>query len=136
MDVEVAAARVVERLPFPAAGGLVSACVDGMGGSGKSTLVEAVARLAPGELTVVHGDDFYGPEGGDWRSWTPQQGYKRHFDHRRLEERLLRPLRSGQPAQFQRYDWTTHSLAGWVTVPPVGVVLVEGVYLLRARLRR
>jgi uridine kinase len=136
MDVEVAAAALLERLPFPPAGALALACVDGMGGSGKSTLVEAVARLATGEITVVHGDDFYGPEKGDWRSWTPQQGYERYFDHARLEEQLLRPLRSGQSARFQRYDWTTNALADWVAVPPLGLVLVEGVYLLRARLRR
>jgi uridine kinase len=87
-------------------------------------------------VTVVHGDDFYGPQAGDWTTWTPQQGYERYFDHDRLEDQLLRPLRSGSRASFQRYDWSANALAHWVEVAPDGLVVVEGVYLLRPGLRR
>jgi uridine kinase len=83
----------------------------------------------------VHGDDFYGPEERDWRSWSPRQGYQRYFDHQRVTRQLLRPLETGQPASFQRYDWENNALADWVTVEPQGIVLVEGVYLLRRELR-
>lgn len=110
-------------------------CIDGLGGAGKSTLAEAVARERP-DVLVVHGDDFYGPQASDWRTWTPQQGYERYFDHERLEAQLLRPLTSGGRAIFQRYDWSANALADWVEVDPAGLVIVEGVYLLRSRLRR
>jgi uridine kinase len=108
--------------------------IDGLGAAGKSTLAEALVMERP-DATVVHGDDFYGPEERDWRSWTAREGYQRYFDHRRLESQLLRPLRAGRVARFQRYDWPSHSLDGWMEVNPAGVVIVEGVYLLRARLR-
>ena len=86
-------------------------------------------------VTLVHGDDFYGPEERDWRSWTPRQGYERYFNPQRVEHQLLRPLRAGQPGRFQRYDWDTNTLDGFVTVEPRGIVLAEGVYLLRRELR-
>ena len=108
--------------------------IDGLGAAGKSTLAEALVMERP-DATVVHGDDFYGPEERDWRSWTAREGYQRYFDHRRLESQLLRPLRAGRVARFRRYDWPSNSLDGWVEVNPAGVVIVEGVYLLRARLR-
>jgi uridine kinase len=136
MRVDEAVARVVERLTPPPNARLTLVAIDGMGASGKSTLAAALARALPGRLAVVHGDDFYGPEGRDWRSWSPQQGYEGYFDHIRLEEQVLQPLIRGEPARFQRYDWSTNELAEWVEVAPNGLVLVEGVYLLRARLRQ
>jgi uridine kinase len=110
-------------------------CIEGLGGAGKSTLAEAVSAALPGEVFVVHGDDFYGPEERDWRSWSPRQGYERYFDHRRTASQLLRPLRSGSAGRFQRYNWPSNSLDDWIDVQPNGLVVVEGVYLLRRELR-
>jgi uridine kinase len=129
-----AVAAVLSQLPPAPTHGTSLICIEGLGGAGKSTLAEAVARERR-DVTVVHGDDFYGPEARDWQSWTPQQGYERYFDHARLEEQLLRPLRSGRVARFQRYDWPSNTLDDWVDVLPQGMVIVEGVYLLRPRLR-
>jgi uridine kinase len=128
-------AAVLKRLPMPSADTPTLVCVEGLGGAGKTTLARAVAARSH-DITLVHGDDFYGPEGRDWRSWSPRQGYERYFDHRRVERELLRPLKAASPATFQRYDWKANALDGWVTVEPRGVVLVEGVYLLRRGLRR
>ena len=128
------AERVLEALPEPPPGRPSLVCVEGRGGAGKSTLAAAVAAARP-DVRLVHGDDFYGPEERDWRSWTAEEGYRRYFDHRRLERELLQPLRAGEPARYQRYDWPSNALDGWVDVPPRGVVLVEGVYLLRGYLR-
>jgi uridine kinase len=125
---------VLRRLPTSASETPTLVCIEGLGGAGKSTLARALAERSD-DLTLVHGDDFYGPEERDWRSWTPRQGYQRYFDHRRVEHELLRPLKAGQPATFQRYDWASNSLDGWGTVEPRGIVLVEGVYLLRRELR-
>jgi uridine kinase len=127
-------AAILQRLPMPSAGTARLVCVEGLGGAGKSTLAAALAARSS-DITLVHGDDFYGPEEREWRSWTPQQGYERYFDHQRVERELLRPLRAGCSARFQRYDWSTNTLDGWVSVEPRGIVLVEGVYLLRRELR-
>jgi uridine kinase len=127
-------AAVLQRLPTPTTDLPTLMCIEGLGGSGKTTLARAVTARRP-DITLIHGDDFYGPEERDWRSWTPRQGYERYFDHQRVEHQLLRPLKTGHRASFQRYDWKNNALADWVTVEPQGVVLVEGVYLLRRELR-
>lgn len=125
---------VLQRLPTPPAAAPALVCVEGLGRAGKTTLATALAAHVR-DLTLVHGDDFYGPEERDWRSWSPREGYERYFDHRRLDRELLRPLTAARPATFQRYDWETNTLDGWIAVEPRGIVLVEGVYLLRRELR-
>ncbi len=125
---------VLSRLPVVSPDAVRLICIEGLGGAGKSTLSRELA-MRSGDIIVVHGDDFYGPEERDWRSWTPEQGYRRYFDHQRLERELLRPLQAGRVGRIQRYDWETNALGDWVTVEPQGVVLVEGVYLLRPELR-
>jgi uridine kinase len=128
------AAHVLDRLPSATSGSLTMVCIEGLGGSGKSTLAAALVSARP-DMQLVHGDDFYGPEEWNWRSWAPREGYERYFDHRRLERELLQPLRRGDVPRFRRYDWRTNALNGWIEVQPHGVVLVEGVYLLRNWLR-
>ena len=136
MNARVSVVEALEGLPLPDEGRLILACIEGPGGSGKSTLADGIAQACPGLVTVVHGDDFYGPEDRDWPRWTAEEGYLRYFDHRRLERELLQPLRRGETARFRRYDWSTDSLDGLLEVRPCGIVLVEGVYLLRRYLRR
>jgi len=126
---------VLAAIPEPPIERPVLVGIEGMGGAGKSHLAGLIAA-ARSDVTVVHGDDFYGPEERDWRSWTPEQGYQRYFDHGRLEAEVLRPLHRGEPGRFQRYDWDARELNGMVNVPAEGVVVVEGVYVLRPRLRR
>jgi uridine kinase len=109
-------------------------CVDGFGGSGKSTLTGTI-RHAPEVSAVVEGDDFYGPEDPDWAGFSPQEGYERFFDHERLAREVLRPLRRAEHTRYQRYDWQNNVLGDWVELPAEGVVVVEGVYMLRPPLR-
>ncbi len=95
--------------------------VDGPGGAGKSTFAAALA----GELgaPVVHTDDF-----ASWDNpidWWP-----------RLLDQVIEPLVDGQSARYQRYDWGSESLAEWIDVDPVPVVVIEGVTAGRAEWRR
>jgi len=62
-------------------------------------------------------------------------GCERFFDHERLAREVLRPLRRAEPARYQRYDWQNNVLGDWVEIPAEGVIVVEGVYMLRPQLR-
>lgn len=135
MTLDGAARKVGRLIASSARQPLTLVCIEGPAGAGKSTLAGAVADVIPGGAAVVHSDEFYGPEQGDWRSWSPRQGYLRFFDHARLERELLRPLSHGADTQFQRYDWVDRAPGDKVDVVARGVLIVEGCYLLRSSLR-
>ena len=136
--------RVVEHLRTVEPDELRLVCIEGPGGAGKSTLAAAVAARCraqhPAHITVVHGDDFFGPVERRWldghtpRQESPSDGYG-VFAHARLRRELLDPLRAGERARYQRYEWASDSLAEWLSAPPQGLVLVEGAYVLRRHLR-
>lgn len=103
-----------ERPPTLGDGRLV--CVDGPAGSGKTTLATAVAALAargPG-ARVVHMDDLYDGWNGLPRLTAQLTG-------------LLRPLARGEAGCYRRYDWHAGRYAETVTVPPVPLLVLEGV---------
>lgn len=125
----------ISRLANTASKRPLLVCIDGLGGSGKSTLTRTI-REVPEVSAVVEGDDFYGPEDDDWAGFTPEEGYDRFFDHERLAREVLRPLDRGAPSRYQRYDWENNILGDWLEVRPEGVVVVEGVYMLRPPLQK
>ncbi|MFJ6852974.1 AAA family ATPase [Streptomyces sp. NPDC091271] len=90
--------------------GFALVALDGMGGSGKSTMAEALAELHG--AVVVHGDDFYHPMNAEERArLNPVQGYHRYFDWQRFRDEVLAPLAAGRDAAYRRYDWETGTLA-------------------------
>jgi uridine kinase len=93
--------------------------VDGLGGAGKSTLAERLAREL--DAQVVHTDDFASWE--DPLGWWPE-----------LLELVLEPLAAGRPA---RYTPTAGSgdERSEVQVEPGGVVILEGVTASREAFR-
>ncbi|WP_246614501.1 uridine kinase family protein [Paractinoplanes bogorensis] len=96
--------------------------VDGPSGAGKTRFAE---RLA-GELgsPVVHTDDLLDGWDDQFTFW------------KRLEANVLGPLRRGQTATFERYDWEKGDFAGTpIVVPPAEVVLLEGVSAARREVR-
>lgn len=108
--------------------------IDGAGGSGKTSLAAAVAGYL-GDCAVVHGDDFYRPMSDREREQLDaEQGYHRYFDWQRLRAQVLEPLRAGQPARYEIYDWAAGQLGDWQEIPPSDVVIVEGVYSMRPEL--
>lgn len=110
--------------------------IDGLAAAGKSSLIAGLSSDTIGRpLVVVSADEFYGPEERAWQTWTPREGYERYFDHVRLERELLLPLRAHLVGKYRRYDWERRREGEVMEVRPGGVVIVEGVYLLRRRLR-
>jgi uridine kinase len=93
-------------------------CVDGPAGSGKTTfaaaLVEALQQEGLG-TSLVHMDDVYDGWGG-----------LRHAGPLLLRE-VVGPLARGTAGHYHRYDWLSDRYAEAHEVPPVDVLVVEGV---------
>lgn len=92
-------------------------CIDGPAGSGKSSLGAEVGSVASGHgtTTLVHLDDLL-------------DGWRGLFDVADSLSRLvLAPLAEGQPGRYRRYDWELGRFAENHDVPPVDVLVVEGV---------
>lgn len=100
------------RPPRLSSGRLI--CVDGPAGSGKSSL--ALALADHGSASVIHLEDLLaGWEGG--------------LDAmvRALVSDVLEPLAQGRDASYRRWDWHASQFADRVPVPPVPLLVVEGV---------
>jgi uridine kinase len=104
----------------PSCGGVRLVGVDGHAGSGKTTFAARLA--APLAAGVVHLDDLATHE--QLFGWVE-----------RLRDEVVRPLSRGEPARHRVYDWTQRRFRGERTVPPAGVVLLEGVGAARAAVR-
>jgi uridine kinase len=89
-------------------------CIDGPAGSGKTTLATAVAEGHQDTSRIVHMDDLY----PGW-SGLPQVDDQL--------EGLLIPLGEGRPGSYRRYDWVAGEYAETVAVPPVPLLILEGV---------
>ncbi len=110
--------------------------IDGLGGAGKSTLACGISEALAGQVAIASCDDFYRPlTGAQYSGLTPQEAYENYFDWRRLGDEVLTPLRRGNRARCQRYDWGTDRLAEWIEVEPREIVIVEGVFSTRPELR-
>ncbi|MBC2935094.1 uridine kinase [Nocardioides sp. zg-1228] len=115
VDPREVAREVVERVqaapPTLGPGRLV--CVDGPAGSGKTTLAEALAGVAPG-ATVVHCDELL-------EGWSGLPGLPATV------EGLLRPLAAGRDGRWRRWDWHADAWAEERVVEPGGLLVLEGV---------
>jgi uridine kinase len=87
-------------------------CIDGPSGSGKTTLADAVAALSG--APVVHMDHLY-------EGWGGLPRIAGQLD------RLLRPLSRNRPGSYRRWDWYADRWAEVVVVPPVPLLVLEGV---------
>lgn len=107
-DLHVLVARILER-----SGPTRLVAIDGPGGAGKSTFAERLSTAAD-RAPVVHTDDFASADNPI--NWWP-----------RLLTEVIEPLSRGESGHYQRYDWTTETLAEWCTVEPSPIVIIEGV---------
>jgi uridine kinase len=103
------------RVPTLGGGRLV--CVDGPAGSGKTTLADRLRRGSDRldrRSTVVHMDDLYAGWSGLAQVDAQLEG-------------LLGPMAAGEPGRYRRFDWEAGTFAETVVVPPVPVLVLEGV---------
>jgi len=109
--------------------------IDGGMGAGKSTLAKEI-RNRRGGIAIVRTDHFFRPLNEyPAASLPPEKLYDLYFPWDRMGVEALIPLRRGETARYQRYDWSADRLLEWITVKPEEVVLVEGVYSSRPELR-
>jgi len=95
---------------------LVIVGIDGIGGAGKTTLSNKIKRVFP-EARVISTDEFFDPS----KHWA---------DKGRLNQQLIKPLKEGGIASYQRYEWSTGSLGKWYEVSPKGLIIIEGIRAL------
>ncbi len=106
----------------PRLGDVRLVAVDGPSGAGKTLFAERLA--AELGAPVVHTDDLLDGWDDQFTFWA------------RLEASVLGPLRRGETATYQRYDWELAGFAGpSIIVPASGVVLLEGVSAARRVIR-
>lgn len=108
--VQALAQRITDRTAFVG--------IDGFGGSGKSSLADAVASAVP-RAVVVRVDDFWGPSIAEW-------------DWDRFGRQVRDPLLAGRPAHYQVWDWFADTGGEWRDVAPGQLVVAEGVSVTRA----
>jgi len=100
---------------------IVLLAIDGVGGSGKTTLALNIQKRIRNSV-IVQLDDFYSP-------------ILESADLQRLKEQVLLPLSIQQAAIYQIYEWKTESFSEWHYLQPKGVVIVEGVSTLHRKIR-
>lgn len=90
--------------------------IDGPSGAGKSTLADDLVASWPGTRApqLVRLDDIY-------PGWNGLDA-----GARQVTESLLAPRLAGEPAAWQRWDWTTHTQAEWHQVDAGQPLIVEG----------
>jgi uridine kinase len=114
---------------------MIVVAIDGGAGAGKSTLAKGI-RDRLGSVSILRTDHFYLPL-NEYAAdrLAPDEAYLLYFPWERMRDEALVPLRRGQAARYQRYDWETDRLDQWVIVEPNEIVLVEGVYSARPEIR-
>jgi uridine kinase len=117
---ETAATLAVSALSAPARlGGGRLVCVDGPAGSGKTTLADALVRrlrsLPSVDVELLHMDDVY----DGWAGLATGMAT--------VAASVVEPLRAGRAGRYRRFDWHRDAYAEEHVVPPVDVLVVEGV---------
>ncbi len=107
--------------------------IDGLGGSGKSTIGRALASVL--QAAVVEGDDFYRTSAERSSPTFDRNAIGASVDWERLRSQVFVPAAAGAAVRYQRYDWDNDRLGDWVAVPATQPIIVEGVYVTRPELR-
>ena len=124
--------------------GRVIVAVDGVDGAGKTTFgddLAAVFREAGHDAFRASMEDFHRSRAERYRDGreSPESFYRDSFDYQTFRRVLVDPFRMAGSAGFQTTAWDVRrdapTLTRWVTGQPDGVLIVDGVFLLRPELR-
>lgn len=107
--------------------------IDGRSGAGKSTLAKTLEEKLG--VCVVHMDDFFlQPHQRTLERFSEPGG---NVDYERVEEEVLRPLKSGkEQIVYRRFDCKTMSMQEERLVDGSRTVVVEGSYSCHPRLKK
>ncbi len=104
--------------------------ITGGTGSGKSTLTDAVAKLADGKAAVIREDWYY--KDLKHLPWDARSAWNfdhpDSYDHQNLALDLDK-LKRGQDIQVPIYDFKTHTRQGYKAFAPAEIILVEGILI-------
>lgn len=118
--------------------------VDGIDGAGKTSFADdlgAAFREAGHDVFRASMADFHRPRADRWRLGreSPETFYRDSFDYGTFRRALIDPFRMAGSAGFQTAAFDVRRDAPmttrWVTGQPDGVLIVDGVFLLRPELR-
>ena len=110
----------------------VTVAIDGMCGSGKSTLGQALKDHYG--CNLFHMDDFY----LRMEQRTPERYAEPggNVDYERFETEVLQPMLTGEAFSYRPYDAHAVCFLPEVIVSPKKVTIIEGSYACHPRLRR
>ncbi len=99
--------------------------IDGLAGSGKSSLAARLAGEIPGAV-VVCVDDFCALTSDGWWRWASPS---------HLRGDVVEPFLRGATVRYRPFDWETSEPGPLRTIPPARMLIVEGVGALHGLLR-
>lgn len=105
--------------------------IDGMCGSGKSSLASLIARIY--ECNVFHMDDYFLPVEMRTKERLDEPGGNVHYE--RFKEEILRPLSEGRPVVYRPYMCGVWTYSEPRIVEPKRLSIVEGSYSMHPYLR-
>lgn len=108
-------------------------CIDGAGGSGKSTIANRLSQASEA-IQIIHLDDFYRPSSERYVGPVLERPSGADFDLARLRAEVLVPLRSGSASSYQIYDWNADQVSSQRVAVSKPIVIIEGVYSLSTAL--
>lgn len=95
--------------------------IDGIGGSGKTTLASEIKKEIS-NVTIIQMDDFYSPN-------------IQKADIERVKAEVLLPLSNNKSVKYKIYDWKRNRYIDSKIVKPEGIVIIEGVYAIHPLLK-